>query len=1202
MSTTAPGSTSSPTEAVPQWTQVERERLSEAVNEYASVENIKDRFQAIAQFVGHNRGAKQCAMYFKEHRVELEDLWRDILARREVERKKQEKEKKLAEETRREIQAQQEKNRQRAVAKEKLEQERKAKEEEKLEKQKQEILEKRKQEQAKREQELEQKRKEKEKQQALQKQKEELREKQLEQAKLDRKEKIRKAKEDRLKKQEQEVLANIGSSPATGGDTPSGMMPSGGSSATSSTMQMMKNKRGILEEERDAVVRAGLGLGTIGGMFESAMTSAFFAGKNKKTASSDTNQNYLQGGGTGAASSSSSTAVNKKQNDRTEDEAYREMIRGMIRVDQQTASAATSSSSRGGGGNTTTTQHNYHDDTETTEGILKSSGLVEEEGFHVYMKKQADQLDQGKNAGVSGGGKKKKKPPLNKATPAKNMKDYAGQHNGAKHDPAGAEGEQEGMSSGPVADADAQLAAHLQEEELRMANEERRKQQKKKAVGISTMQRTTTGTRASSFEDVVPSSGRPSYNRGDINNSDSDGDQYDSAREEQTQSSSAAPSPMQQGFPLSSQRGNSGAAAQQQQAEVFAPPLRRTSSASSSASSTSQGRGLERRPDGVGKNGTSKTNAMRKNENAMMQNINKSTAPLPTPKEPANLLPSYRRYSSTSSKSNDSPVCHLCCGEHENLTSFFAFFSCNHFPQVCAICFLKHKFILRKNECPLCFKEVKDMDNPVVLSNPKYDLLLDKDKQDWNYTSFKIYPADGGDNKPFSLHAKLRWEDSLECFVHLVQGSDYEPNVGFFKKLVNFNLCPIANCKWQNTTSGENTGNEENAGGKNGKRKGKEKQGASSTYANAAAATGSSPGNYNSSQDADNNIICEDVDKLEQQRKRLTLSKHMRNQHDNFGQETVCHLCLTHQNEFPMLLPKYDPRKPIAGGSSLSELEKHMEEQHVLCKFCDFSRVGYFYSTTEAQKHLRDCHEKCIQCDKEGVTTNVWFQNYDFLYYHYEANHFVCTEVKCWHMKTCLFGTEYDYLSHRYLVHKEGKKPVPPEETKTGSGGGGGTTAAGSSSSSMMLRGNNQDPAAFPTLGQSLYAGSGAGGVYNSPRGNVNSAQYNTGRGGAGASSSSSRGPPQNNYNAGSTSTATAASSSSTQNRPKPSRSVPLQQQGWHTVGPGGQVNPGHVGAGASSSGASSSSMQNPDAQNQAQKQKKKQTKKALQNLAFKRA
>ncbi|CAD7953296.1 unnamed protein product [Amoebophrya sp. A25] len=309
---------------------------------------------------------------------------------------------------------------------------------------------------------------------------------------------------------------------------------------------------------------------------------------------------------------------------------------------------------------------------------------------------------------------------------------------------------------------------------------------------------------------------------------------------------------------------------------------------------------------------------------------------------------------------------------------------------------------------------------------------------------------------------------------------------------------------------------------------------------------------------------------------REDLSKHLQRDHKH-AQLQYCHICVEHQNEFPLLMPRYDVTK--------GELVAHCNSMHEKCVFCPVEKTGYFYNKQEALKHLRDSHEKCITCDKAGKSA-CWFQNFEELWYHHESTHYVCREEYCYNLKACCFATQYDLESHNHLMHKG------PKATPTVANGGLPSSAA-SGTPMTGARGGPTLDVDFPSLGAA--AGTSASSVAEG------STSSTSGRGGI---RTGGRGPPLGG--GGSVAPPPPARSVGV---PKPSRSVPIERQGWQTI-PGRGAASTAGGASSSSSwavpppgggggvGAGGPSQQ----QTNKAKQKKKQDKKALQNMAFKRA
>lgn len=172
---------------------------------------------------------------------------------------------------------------------------------------------------------------------------------------------------------------------------------------------------------------------------------------------------------------------------------------------------------------------------------------------------------------------------------------------------------------------------------------------------------------------------------------------------------------------------------------------------------------------------------------------------------------------------------------------------------------------------------------------------------------------------------------------------------------------------------------------------------------------------------------------------------------------TLCAVCVRNSTEFPAFLPRY------------KNLDEHLKKKHTDCGFC---KTGYeycsrraereylpnpyaygggetgiarkgiagqiyrgqYYAKLDALKHLREQHEKCFHCEKHGLS-EIWFDGYDQLWWHFEGLHYVCQHDQCYSKKhQNIFATLHDKQVHDHEVHK-GPKPTAPKDEEGLPGG-----------------------------------------------------------------------------------------------------------------------------------------------------------------------
>ncbi|SCV01733.1 LAME_0G18140g1_1 [Lachancea meyersii CBS 8951] len=134
---------------------------------------------------------------------------------------------------------------------------------------------------------------------------------------------------------------------------------------------------------------------------------------------------------------------------------------------------------------------------------------------------------------------------------------------------------------------------------------------------------------------------------------------------------------------------------------------------------------------------------------------------------------------------------------------------------------------------------------------------------------------------------------------------------------------------------------------------------------------------------------------------------HLKTEHN----KTLCMICASHKKAFPRELKIYTP----------NQLRVHQAKGdvkgfsgHPMCKFCSGQR---FYSEDELNVHMRDKHERCHICDRIDSSNPQYFKNYDQLFEHFKAEHYVCTVQSCLDNKFVVFEDELDLQAHILKEH-----------------------------------------------------------------------------------------------------------------------------------------------------------------------------------------
>lgn len=138
------------------------------------------------------------------------------------------------------------------------------------------------------------------------------------------------------------------------------------------------------------------------------------------------------------------------------------------------------------------------------------------------------------------------------------------------------------------------------------------------------------------------------------------------------------------------------------------------------------------------------------------------------------------------------------------------------------------------------------------------------------------------------------------------------------------------------------------------------------------------------------------------------LNDHVKSAH---GGRQYCDICASHQRAFLSELTLYTHK----------ELEKHINDGdrkgfkgHPRCRFCRNKR---FYSDDELTIHIRDRHERCYLCDQDHYVLHDYYRNYDDLYSHFKARHYVCLIPLCVEKRFVVFREDLDLTAHMLKEH-----------------------------------------------------------------------------------------------------------------------------------------------------------------------------------------
>uniref|UniRef100_A0A0K0EQK6 B9 domain-containing protein 1 n=1 Tax=Strongyloides stercoralis TaxID=6248 RepID=A0A0K0EQK6_STRER len=136
-----------------------------------------------------------------------------------------------------------------------------------------------------------------------------------------------------------------------------------------------------------------------------------------------------------------------------------------------------------------------------------------------------------------------------------------------------------------------------------------------------------------------------------------------------------------------------------------------------------------------------------------------------------------------------------------------------------------------------------------------------------------------------------------------------------------------------------------------------------------------------------------------------------------------CDICCEHEKKFsseriPFTFSEYKDHQQ--GKKTL--WEELATDGHVNCRFC---RNKIFYGSEERFRHYRLEHQTCEICLREKNEFMV-FENFKCLLFHYEKNHYLCSDNECRKSGLC-FSTDAELQIHVSEYHKKTNRtqPVP---------------------------------------------------------------------------------------------------------------------------------------------------------------------------------
>ncbi|KUJ22867.1 uncharacterized protein LY89DRAFT_777890 [Mollisia scopiformis] len=144
------------------------------------------------------------------------------------------------------------------------------------------------------------------------------------------------------------------------------------------------------------------------------------------------------------------------------------------------------------------------------------------------------------------------------------------------------------------------------------------------------------------------------------------------------------------------------------------------------------------------------------------------------------------------------------------------------------------------------------------------------------------------------------------------------------------------------------------------------------------------------------------------------LHRHVRSVHH----KKICDLCSRHKKVFTHehdLFTDAELTKHMRkGDDNPGAVDQTGFKGHPICSFCN----QRFYGDDELFVHCREKHERCQLCDSLGDgRPPQYFLNYEALYNHFKADHYVCSHPSCLEKKFIAFTSEIDLKAHQLSEH-----------------------------------------------------------------------------------------------------------------------------------------------------------------------------------------
>lgn len=159
-----------------------------------------------------------------------------------------------------------------------------------------------------------------------------------------------------------------------------------------------------------------------------------------------------------------------------------------------------------------------------------------------------------------------------------------------------------------------------------------------------------------------------------------------------------------------------------------------------------------------------------------------------------------------------------------------------------------------------------------------------------------------------------------------------------------------------------------------------------------------------------NCTLCDDEnDRLVNYENSKKYNAHLNSVHN----KNICLICSFNKHAFCSELPIFTQNQ-LKNHQSRGNSKNEGFNGHPLCGFCSNKR---FYGDDELYIHMREKHEKCHICDKLNPSSPQYFKDYDHLFDHFKAFHYICTVQTCLDSKFVVFGDEIELQAHILEQH-----------------------------------------------------------------------------------------------------------------------------------------------------------------------------------------